>query len=203
MLIVSACLCSAFRAQAEAEPAARPIPDDERVTASVNAFGFKLYERMAAQPGNIAISPWSVESVLVIAWAGAAGRTERQMTAVLGLAGDPGGVDAAFAAQAKKVLSHRGKSVVVAGANAAWIDQAAEIQPLFLGRIRAGYGADVLQADFIQSNEVARLSINRWVAKRTRNRIEDLIQPGLLDEMTRMVLVNTLYFNPHFAFKLF
>jgi len=37
--------------------------------------------------------------------------------------------------------------------------------------------------------------INDWVAEQTENRIEDLIPPGCLDSLTRLVLVNAIYFN--------
>ena len=201
ILVFLACFAAAPRAQAAVADADRPTPADERLTVSVNALGLKLYGRLMAQPGNIVVSPWNVVSALVMARAGAAGRTERQMTGALGLTGDPEDVEAALAAQAKRLLSYRERSAFVESANAVWVDQAEEIQPLFSGRIMAGCGAEVLKADFARSNETARLNINRWVSRRTRDRFRDLIRPGLLDEMTRLVLVNTLYFKGAWEFR--
>ena len=38
-------------------------------------------------------------------------------------------------------------------------------------------------------------SINSWVEERTEARIKDLIPPGVLDDRTRLVLTNAIYFK--------
>jgi serpin B len=49
--------------------------------------------------------------------------------------------------------------------------------------------------DFKTSSEQARQSINDWVAQQTEDKIKDLIPQGALNEMTRLVLTNAIYFN--------
>jgi serpin B len=41
----------------------------------------------------------------------------------------------------------------------------------------------------------ARLKINQWVAKETRDRIKDLLKPGNVTADTRLVLTNAVYFK--------
>jgi serine protease inhibitor len=43
--------------------------------------------------------------------------------------------------------------------------------------------------------------INRWVADNTAQKITQLISPGILDAMTRLVLVNAVYFKGDWAKK--
>jgi serpin B len=52
--------------------------------------------------------------------------------------------------------------------------------------------------DFVQPEE-ARATINRWVEEQTEDRIKDLIPPGVLDALTRLVLTNAIYFKAAWA----
>jgi serpin B len=47
--------------------------------------------------------------------------------------------------------------------------------------------------------EAARITINDWVAEQTEDRIPNLIAPGALDTLTRLVLTNAVYFNAAWA----
>ncbi|MGH6771860.1 MAG: serpin family protein [Xanthobacteraceae bacterium] len=53
------------------------------VTAAYNASGQALFRMMAARPGNIAFSPYSIGTAMAMALAGARGETEREMAAAL------------------------------------------------------------------------------------------------------------------------
>ena len=49
------------------------------------------------------------------------------------------------------------------------------------------YGAPLEEVDFAGATEAARGAINSWVAKQTRDKIKDLIQPGILSTDSRLV----------------
>ncbi|MCK4339529.1 MAG: serpin family protein, partial [Candidatus Cloacimonetes bacterium] len=49
--------------------------------------------------------------------------------------------------------------------------------------------------DFIVACEDARNQINEWVEQKTKDKIKELIKPGILDPLTRLVLVNAIYFK--------
>ena len=49
--------------------------------------------------------------------------------------------------------------------------------------------------DFKGATEASRLTINQWIAQKTSNKIKDLLQPGVLDSLTKMVLTNAIYFK--------
>ena len=49
--------------------------------------------------------------------------------------------------------------------------------------------------DFVGVPDEARVRINDWVAEETAGKVEDLLPPGIIDESTRLVLTNAIYFN--------
>jgi serpin B len=65
----------------------------------------------------------------------------------------------------------------------------------FLQVQRDAYGAPLEEVDFIGGTEAARVAINVWTAKQTNDKIKDLIQPGILNTDSRLVLANAIYFK--------
>ena len=43
--------------------------------------------------------------------------------------------------------------------------------------------------------EQIRLQINKWVAQKTQQKIQNLLSLGSLNNLTRLVLVNAIYFK--------
>ncbi len=60
--------------------------------------------------------------------------------------------------------------------------------------VQVHYGAVLTEVDFRTAAEKARKKMNKWVSKETNGKIEDLIARGILDEDTRLVLTNAIYF---------
>lgn len=80
-------------------------------------------------------------------------------------------------------------------ANALWLEQAFAPEPAYLEAIARWYGTGgAMPVDFQHDPDGARLRINDWVAAQTNERIRDLLAPGAVDEATRLVLVNAVYF---------
>uniref|UniRef100_A0A3Q0RQ25 Serpin B6 n=1 Tax=Amphilophus citrinellus TaxID=61819 RepID=A0A3Q0RQ25_AMPCI len=57
------------------------------------------------------------------------------------------------------------------------------------------YNAELEAVNFIESYDAARLNINSWVEKQTQGKIKDLLAEGVLNSLTRLVLVNAIYFK--------
>nr|AAO15303.1 MSTP057 [Homo sapiens] len=51
------------------------------------------------------------------------------------------------------------------------------------------------ELDFISAVEKSRKHINTWVAEKTEGKIAELLSPGSVDPLTRLVLVNAVYFR--------
>ncbi len=60
---------------------------------------------------------------------------------------------------------------------------------------RRWYGVDAANLDFTNNPEGSRATINRRVEEKTEDRIRDLLPPGSIDPMTRLVITNAVYFK--------
>jgi serpin B len=85
-------------------------------------------------------------------------------------------------------------------ANALWAEKTYSIEKPYLDTITQYYETGVIRpADFKKNFNAERLRINGWVEEKTKKRINDLIPDGVLDDLTRLVLVNAIYFKGDWA----
>jgi serpin B len=61
------------------------------------------------------------------------------------------------------------------------------------------YGAPLNRVDFQNNPEQTRTRINEWVEQKTKDKIKDLIKPGVLNSLTRLVLTNAIYFKGNWS----
>ncbi len=84
-------------------------------------------------------------------------------------------------------------------ANSLWGQQGFPFLEDFLTLLAENYDAGMNLVDFFTAAEDARQTINTWVAQQTEGRIADLIPPGVITELTRLVLVNAIWFKASWA----
>ena len=81
-------------------------------------------------------------------------------------------------------------------ANSLWGEQSYPFNQSYLDTINTNYDTGgVFAADFQNSPEVELERINRWVEQQTQDRIKDIFPEGSIDPLTRLVLVNAIYFK--------
>ena len=186
---------SAGRAAKAPDPHAA---EKARIADAVNAFAFDLYGEVRGGEGNLFLSPYSISSALAMTYAGARGRTADEMARTLKFPADwlaqADRIHAAFA-HLNADLNAEGKPYELTVANRLWGQTGYGFLPAFLGVLGRHYGAGLQEVDFAGNTEGARGTINAWVEKETRDRIKDLIPPGGVQPLTRLVLTNAIYFN--------
>ena len=177
-------------------------PQVREIAESNNAFAIDLYRQLSAQDGNLFFSPASISTALAMAWAGAEGETQRQMAGVLHLQKAKAPIPEDQLHEAFGTLSaslnSQSKNYQLSMANRLWGQKTYPFHPQYLETTRDSYGAELASIDFRQS-EAARQTINDWIAEQTSGRIENLIPPGVLNAMTRLVLTNAIYFKGAWA----
>ncbi len=149
--------------------------------ASWNAkFALDLYAKVAAEPGNVFVSPYSISSALGMTWAGARGETADKMAGVLHYQpGNPDAVHAGVGALMRE-LEARGndKGLRLRIANRLYGGVGEKFLPEFLDLIEKNYAGGLERVNFAGDPEGARKTINAWVEKKTEDKIKDLLVEG-------------------------
>ena len=178
-------------------------PDEQALLLEGNsAFAFNLYQQLKGEEGNLFYSPYSISLALAMTYAGARGETEEQMAEALNFLLDQGNLHSAFnwlsaelAGRGEGAQGKDGEGFRLNIVDAIWGQKDYEFLPAFLDVLAENYGAGLRVMDFISEAEQCRLTINDWTSKQTEGRIKNLIQPGVINELTRLVLTNAIYFN--------
>ncbi|XP_053198037.1 serpin peptidase inhibitor, clade B (ovalbumin), member 1, like 3 isoform X1 [Scomber japonicus] len=159
-------------------------------------FSLALLKKLSDNDGkaNIFFSPFSISSALAMVLLGARGNTATQMSECLKTKNLQDDVHASFA----KVLNELNKPdapYALSVANRLYGEQSYQFVEDFVAQTRKHYNAELESVDFIASSEAARVNINTWVEKKTQDKIKDLLAAGVVDGLTKLVLVNAIYFK--------
>jgi serpin B len=180
-----------------------PIPSSHPAfTAGNIAFAIDLYLRLGADASNanLFFSPYGISTVLAMTYTGARGHTAKEMADTLHWDFPQAEIPADCAALGRRFTAiGKGGKVILNTANSLWYQQDYHFMAEFIETGRAAFGAELAPVDFKRDAEGARQQINRWVAAKTAGKIRELLKPGSLDPMSRMVLCNAIYFKGDWA----
>ena len=162
---------------------------------SGSAFATRLYEPLRAEKGNLFFSPASVRMALALVSAGARGATATQLHDGLQL-GDGEQIHAQIADRLQRwsALATGRPPLQLRVANQLWLQRGLRIEPAFARLAAERYGAPVVPLDFGQLAASVD-TINRWVSDHTEHKIEQLLSGDEIDDSTRLMLTNTVYFK--------
>jgi len=172
---------------------------------AIDTAGAALCGELGASGRNNAFSPASIAIALEIAMFGARGETAAELAAFLQLAG--GHESAAGLRELDALLASAAGADGAAGAsaltfrmpNTVWVQSGLPLRPEFLGVLGELPGLSIHDADFRRAADAARRKINDLIAEQTADKIRDLLTPGVVGPLTRLVLANAIYFKAAWA----
>ncbi|XP_048526883.1 serpin-Z2B [Triticum urartu] len=163
-------------------------------------FAFRLASAISSNPestiNNAAFSPVSLHVALSLIAAGAGGATRNQLATTLG-EGEVEGLHA-LAEQVVQFVLADASSVGgprVAFANGVFVDASLQLKPSFQELAVCKYKAEAQSVDFQTKAAEVTAQVNSWVEKVTTGLIKDILPAGSIDNNTRLVLGNALYFK--------
>jgi serpin B len=160
-------------------------------------FGFRLLHELdeRREAPNLFFSPLSASLALTMVLNGARNETYRQMAHALGYGEQPVERINTENALLLHLLRSPDPKTETLVANSLWVQQGFSLLPSFLQACQKHYEAEVDSVDFMQDREGAAERINGWVKQNTKGLIPKLFEPSDFSPLTRLVVVNTLYFK--------
>jgi serpin B len=164
------------------------------------AFALDIYQRLKDTKGSIFFSPYSISTALAMTYAGARENTAAQMADVLHFASTQKELHPTFGKLETWLNGIQEKGDVQLNvANSLWPQKGYSFLKEYLTLTKKYYGVTITPLDYRQAVEEARKIINQWVEEKTKDKIKNLIKPGILNPLTRLVLVNAIYFKGNWA----
>ncbi|KAF6127096.1 serpin family E member 1 [Phyllostomus discolor] len=160
-------------------------------------FGVKVFQQVAqaSKDRNVVFSPYGVASVLAMMQPTTRGETRQQIHAAMQFEIEEKGVAPALRQLYKELMGPWNKDEISI-ADAIFVQRDLKLVQGFMPHFFRLFQTTVKQVDFSEV-ERARFIINDWVKRHTKGMISDLLGEGAVDQLTRLVLVNALYFNGH------
>ena len=162
---------------------------------SGSSLGIGLYHSIAASPGNVVFSPYSISEIISLLSTGAKGQTKDELLQALHWDRPADQLPPAFAAQDRALAHAAQDGVTLLVANGLWYQRSEPPIDSFLQVAKDDFGAEVRGADFVAGSSAAVLEINNWVEQKTLGKITGLLPQGAIGQKTRMALVNAVYFK--------
>ncbi len=196
-LMVSVCLLGFCGCGREEETPAVVTENAKEIARSTQHFAFDMYRELASEAKaeeNLFFSPAGLHTVLTMTAVGAEAQTRQQMLAALHLPKLDAEEKTAYGGLLKALRYKTGKNSPNL-ANGIWADVKLKVRDDFSQTMRNDFAVKMGQVDFFDNPQNARQTINRWAAKETGGKIENMIAAGDLSAETRLVLASAIYFH--------
>ncbi|XP_053105226.1 leukocyte elastase inhibitor-like [Hemicordylus capensis] len=173
----------------------------DKLTNTNTHFALDLFQKFCeANPtGNIFFSPLSISAALAMVFLGSKDNTAAQLAKTFHFDSVE---DLHSKFQALNAEINRSDATYILKlANRLYGEKTYTFLQDFLTSTQKLYGAELSTVDFLNAADSARKQINQWVEKQTEGKIPDLLSEGSVNELTKLVLVNAIYFKGSWAEK--
>ena len=177
-------------------------------TNAIDALGIDLLAKTGKPDENAVLSPYSIQTGLAMAYAGADGKTREEMAKVLHFPKDNAELADSFAELRKMIgyvatdhsLNADKNELTFITVNRLYTSKGHAFRKDFLSLIDRYYDATPIAVDFKNISDAAIREINADVARDTHGRVLDAIPPGVVDSQTSMILLNAIYMKANWKF---
>lgn len=163
---------------------------------SLNDFSFDLFNSITARENNVFFSPISTYIALSMAYEGADGETKSDFEHVLNITDSSGYISSLKLAE--KISTFKDSSNYLSLSNSLWIQKDFPVMPEYQISVTERFSSDVFAFDNHYPETVAS-EINNWISENTNKRINNIINPNEINQLTVLFLANAIYFTGKWA----
>lgn len=166
------------------------IGDGEKINPGMQIVR-KLYNN-----GNIAISPLSISSAMSMVYLGSNGQTRDEIKRVFHFSGEWPEHHEKMGDMLSNIRTDT-NNTTVSIANGIWVDRSYQVKRSYILDLENYYRANLSEVSFRSETErkSANQQVNAWIERETNGKIENLIPENAFTPLTRLVLVNAIYFK--------
>jgi serpin B len=167
---------------------------------SVNKFSFDLYKFLTNEADdNLFYSPLSISISMAMAYTGSNNNTKKEIANVFYFPLNQEDLHSSFSNLMEKLSTKKEYDLYIA--NAIWIQKNLDLLPEFINIMKRYYKLSFQEVDYIRNYEQVRKEINNWIYNQTKQKIKDLLKPGDISTLTRLVITNAIYFKSNWKYK--
>lgn len=163
----------------------------DKLTQSLNLYSLDLYRQLKTDNENLFFSPLSTYYALLIGYEGAQHKTKQEFESVLHIKDSKLLSD--FPTFSKSLMSMVDNSNTLTISNSIWLQKELTVKADYKQAITQKYLSDLKTVDFKQK-VVASNDVNNWVTDKTNGRIKNIVSPDVIDDNTRLIISNAIYF---------
>ena len=164
----------------------------QNITEGNNKFALNLLQKLGNNTDNTFYSPYSISTALFMTAGGAKNATLNQMLSVLCQNENTPEYHQKFGEQI--TLVGKKEKIQLNVANSIWMQKGFKFLPNYIDLLDKAYKSKMNECNFASNPDNEAKKINKWVENKTKDKIKNLIAPGVLKSNTKMVLVNAIYF---------
>jgi serpin B len=153
-----------------------------------NFFTFNLFNKLDNNSQNIIVSPVSISTSIAMTYLGAENNTKKQIAKVFGFDANK----QEFLKKWKNINDGLQNDSSLQLANSVWIDENYVIKNEYSQALTSTFNNSIFKINFSAKPEI---KVNDWISSKTSGNINEIIAPGIIDNLTKLLLVNAIHFK--------
>jgi serpin B len=176
----------------------KPMKEYFSIAEANNKFTFDFYSQLNHKQ-NLFFSPASIISAFGMAYEGADGKTAKEIKSVFCFPDDETRHNSFQVLST--LLNKKDANCNLSIANAFWVQKNFQLLDSYIKTLTHYYNGESYNLDFITQPEQAVKKINQWAEKKTNDKIKNLLNISDINQMTRIILTNAVYFKGIWQFQ--